>query len=75
MSEHPGLEFAPPPIAAFPNFTLDAPSSVIYNLYAPDHTRKPVTETHSFSKKHIRFRLYWARSQEHTQTKRFSSFL
>ena len=33
MSEHPGLEFAPPPNAAFPNFTLDAPSSVIYNLY------------------------------------------
>ena len=24
-----------PPIAVFPNFTLDAPSSVIYNLY--DH--------------------------------------
>ena len=32
MSEHPGLEFAPP-IVAFHNFTLDAPSSVIYNLY------------------------------------------
>ena len=32
MSEHTGLEFAPP-IAAFPKFTLDAPSSVIYNLY------------------------------------------
>ena len=24
-----------PPITALPNFTLDAPSSVIYNLYAP----------------------------------------
>ena len=32
MSEHPGLEFAPP-IVAFPNFTLGAPSSVIYNHY------------------------------------------
>ena len=32
MSEHTGLEFAPP-IVAFPKFTLDAPSSVIYNLY------------------------------------------
>ena len=31
MSEHPGLEFAPPN-TAFPNFTLDAPSSVIHNL-------------------------------------------
>ena len=40
MSEHPGLEFAPPPpngpIAALPNFSLDAPSSVIYNLYEVD---------------------------------------
>ena len=34
MSEHPALEFPPPPKNnAFPNFTLDAPSSVIYNLY------------------------------------------
>ena len=33
MSEHPGLEFAPPPIAAFPNFTLDAPSSVLIKEY------------------------------------------
>ena len=31
MSEHPGLEFAPN--SAFPNLTLDARSSVIYNLY------------------------------------------
>ena len=35
MSEHPGLEFAPP-IAALPNFTLDVLSSVIYNLYASE---------------------------------------
>ena len=33
MSEHPGLEFAPPPIATSLNFNLDFPSSVIYNLY------------------------------------------
>ena len=32
---HPVFEFAP--ITALPNFTLDAPSSVIYNLYATDN--------------------------------------
>ena len=32
MSEHPGLEFAPP-IAALPFFAFDDHSSVIYNLY------------------------------------------
>ena len=30
------LNLPPPPIVAFPNFTLDVPSSVIYNLYGFD---------------------------------------
>jgi hypothetical protein len=32
MILYPGPKFAPP-LAAFPNFNLDASSSVIYNLY------------------------------------------